>query len=324
MGPVGVLRTCTGGPDCRPVRFTLALPMCPPDRLLPLARLADERGWDALCLPDSVFFPEEVSADYPFTGDGERFWPADAPLVDPLVAHPRDGRGHRAARASSTNVAEDAAAPPAAGGQGASGRRPPCSPGRIGLGVGLSWMPEEFAWLGQDDADRGASGSTSRSTSSGRVLAGGWVEHHGDALRLRPAAHGAGAAGAGADPRRRPLRRRRCGGRPAWATAGSAPRSTRPRLRRARRAAARGARRGRAARATAVRGEGHAAVAGHGRRHGASWPTSALTDVITVPWYFCRRRSHGPGHQDVGVRSRPGSPTPVHRTRLPCARPEPA
>ena len=36
------------------MRFTLALPMCPADRLLTLARIADESGWDAVSMPDSV------------------------------------------------------------------------------------------------------------------------------------------------------------------------------------------------------------------------------------------------------------------------------
>ena len=39
------------------MKFTLALAMCPPERILPLARLADAAGWDAVALPDSVRSP---------------------------------------------------------------------------------------------------------------------------------------------------------------------------------------------------------------------------------------------------------------------------
>ncbi len=66
------------------MRFSLALPMLPPDRLVPLAQAAEAAGWDAVTLPESVFYPEEVSADYPYSADGKRFWAADSPMVDPF------------------------------------------------------------------------------------------------------------------------------------------------------------------------------------------------------------------------------------------------
>ncbi len=63
--------------------------------------------------------------------------------------------------------------------------------GRIGLGVGLSWIPEEFAWLGQEMKTRG------KRLDEGieilrACLAGGWVEYHGkhydfDRLMMAPA-----------------------------------------------------------------------------------------------------------------------------------------
>ena len=70
------------------MRFTISLPFTPPDHLLPIARAAEAAGWDAISVPDSVFFPEEVSAGYPYTSDGKRFWPAEAPWPDPWVAIP--------------------------------------------------------------------------------------------------------------------------------------------------------------------------------------------------------------------------------------------
>lgn len=50
----------------RAVQFTLAIAMCPPDRILPLAQAAEAAGWDNVCFPDSVFYAEQVSGDYPF------------------------------------------------------------------------------------------------------------------------------------------------------------------------------------------------------------------------------------------------------------------
>ena len=45
-------------------------------------------GFDTIAVPDSVFFPETVTGDYPFTGDGERWWAPDTPFLDPFVAIP--------------------------------------------------------------------------------------------------------------------------------------------------------------------------------------------------------------------------------------------
>ena len=39
-------------------------------------------------MPDSVFFPETVSGDYPFAEGGERWWAPDTPFLDPFVAIP--------------------------------------------------------------------------------------------------------------------------------------------------------------------------------------------------------------------------------------------
>ena len=45
------------------LRWAVPLPMTRPEELLPLARRIDDLGYDTIMLPDSVFFPESVSAD---------------------------------------------------------------------------------------------------------------------------------------------------------------------------------------------------------------------------------------------------------------------
>jgi probable F420-dependent oxidoreductase len=185
VAPGGVRQGRGDGPDCRPVRFTLALPMCPPERLLPLARLADETGWDGLCLPESVFTPEEVSGSYPFTGDGERFWPLDAPWLDPWVALPAIGAVTERL-VLSTGVVKLTLRHPLLVAK-ALATLAALYPGRVELGVGMSWMPEEYEWLGIPMAGRGARLDEELDVLRA-VLAGGWVEHHGEAFsfgRLR-------------------------------------------------------------------------------------------------------------------------------------------
>ena len=170
------------------MRFTLALPMCPADRLLTLARIADDAGWDAVSMPDSVFFPEEVSADYPYTSDGRRFWPDDAPWVDPWVAIPAMAAVTERL-AFYTNVLKTPLRHPLLVAK-TVGSTAAMFPGRIGLGVGLSWMPEEFSWLHQDMRTRGKRLDEQIEVLRA-VLDGGWVEHHGphydfDRLRREP------------------------------------------------------------------------------------------------------------------------------------------
>jgi probable F420-dependent oxidoreductase len=171
------------------MRFTISLPFTPPDHLLPIARAAEAAGWDAISVPDSVFFPEEVSAGYPYTSDGKRFWPAEAPWPDPWVAIP--AMAAVTERLSFfTNVMKVGIREPLLVAKTVTSTAAMFE-GRIGLGVGLSWIPEEFSWLGQEMKTRG------KRLDEGieilrACLAGGWVEHHGkhydfDRLMMAPA-----------------------------------------------------------------------------------------------------------------------------------------
>lgn len=158
------------------MRFSLALPMLPPGHLLPLARAAEESGFDGAAVPESVFFPEEVSADYPYTGDGGRFWAPETPFVDPFVAIPA-----MAAVTEHlcffTNVLKLGIRDPLMVAKAVSSAAA-MADGRVGLGVGLSWIPEEFAWLGKDMRTRGA--RTDEAIEIIRlVCTGEFVEFHG-------------------------------------------------------------------------------------------------------------------------------------------------
>ncbi|MCI3948235.1 MAG: putative F420-dependent oxidoreductase, Rv2161c family, partial [Acidimicrobiales bacterium] len=161
------------------MRFTVPFPMLPADHLLPLAQAAEAAGFDAIALPDSVFYPEVVSAGYPYTPDGSRFWAAETPFVDPFVSV--------AAMAAVTerihfytNVVKLPIRNPLLVAKQVS-TLAVLSGDRFALGVGLSWMPEEFEWTGTEKRTRGA--RTDEAIEIIRaVCAGGgpqWVEHHG-------------------------------------------------------------------------------------------------------------------------------------------------
>ncbi len=159
------------------MKFTLSLAMTPPEEILTLARIAEEAGWDAIALPDSVFFPESVSADYPYTADGQRFWDGDVPFVDPFVALPAIAAVTEQVQLY-TNVYKVVLRQPLVVAK-MLGSLAAMFEGRIGIGLGLSWIPEEFAWLGENMRTRGR--RLDEIIDILRVtLEPGWAEYHGD------------------------------------------------------------------------------------------------------------------------------------------------
>ena len=174
------------------MKFTLALPMLPPEHYLPLAVRAEEQGFDDVAVPDSVFYPEQVSAKYPYTKDGSRFWDADTPFLDPFVAIPAMAAVTQRI-GFFTNVLKLAIREPLLVAKAVSSMSA-LSGGRVALGVGLSWIPEEFEWLGQQKSTRGARTDEAISIIRG-ASSGEWFEHHGqhydfDRLKIRPGAAG--------------------------------------------------------------------------------------------------------------------------------------
>ncbi len=61
------------------VKFSVGVAMTPLDQLPELARAAEECGYSSIALPDSLFFMEKQTVDYPYTPDGSRMWTEDTP-----------------------------------------------------------------------------------------------------------------------------------------------------------------------------------------------------------------------------------------------------
>jgi probable F420-dependent oxidoreductase len=158
------------------MEFSLALPMLPPEHFLPLARAAEDASYGGIAVPESVFFPEAVSADYPYTPDGGRFWAPETPFLDPFVAIPAMAAVTERIRFY-TNVLKLGIRDPLLVAKTVSSAAA-LADGRVGLGVGLSWIPEEFEWLGKDMRTRGA--RTNEAIEIIRLVCSGeWVEYHG-------------------------------------------------------------------------------------------------------------------------------------------------
>jgi alkanesulfonate monooxygenase SsuD/methylene tetrahydromethanopterin reductase-like flavin-dependent oxidoreductase (luciferase family) len=67
------------------VKYTVSVAMSPIEQLIELAKTAEEVGFDSIALPDSIFYMEKQSTDYPYTADGSRMWNEETPWADPLI-----------------------------------------------------------------------------------------------------------------------------------------------------------------------------------------------------------------------------------------------
>lgn len=173
------------------MRWTVAFPMFPVDHLLPMARAAEEVGFDTITVPDSIFFPERVSADYPYSADGGRFWAPETSFPDPFVSISAMAAVTERIRFL-TNVVKLAIREPLSVAKQLSSMAA-LSHDRVGLGVGLSWIPEEFAWTHTDMRTRGK--RADEMIEILKLVCSGdgpqWVEYHGryydfDRLMMSP------------------------------------------------------------------------------------------------------------------------------------------
>jgi probable F420-dependent oxidoreductase len=159
------------------MQYTCAIPMCPIDQLIEIAKTAEEVGFDNIAMPDSIFFMEKQSADYPYTPDGSRMWDENTPWVDPLIAAGAMGAVTSTLRFY-TNVMKLGSRNPVLMARQV-GSVANLTNNRFGFGVGIGWAPEEFEWCGQPYAKRGKRVDEMIEVIK-LLLAGGMVEFHGE------------------------------------------------------------------------------------------------------------------------------------------------
>ena len=158
------------------MKFTMALALSPPEQYLPLARAADECGIDSIALPDSVFYPEKVSAEYLYTADGSRFWDAETPWLEPWVAIPAMAAVTTRLRFTTFVVKLPIRHPVLVAKQAASVAV--MSQDRFVFGVGTSPWPDDFLVTGTEWKTRGARLDEMIAIVRG-LSAGGYFEFHG-------------------------------------------------------------------------------------------------------------------------------------------------
>lgn len=119
-----------------------------------LARRAEAAGCESVWLAEHLVWPASIAPSYPYSADGRPPVPLDVPTYDPWVllawiaAHTsrlRLGTSVYILPLRDPHVTARAVA-----------SLDQVSGGRVLLGVGVGWLPEEFAIAGQDFRTRGA------------------------------------------------------------------------------------------------------------------------------------------------------------------------
>ena len=128
------------------MRFTYAEAMTRAEYYAPLAQAAEAAGYTSMTVADSLIYPKESDSKYPYTDTGDREFLEDKEFIETMIMC-----AHLAAVTSTLRftpfVLKLPIRPPVLVAKQASSVAF-LSGNRLGLGVGLSPWPEDFAALG--------------------------------------------------------------------------------------------------------------------------------------------------------------------------------
>lgn len=171
------------------MKFVQAMIGAPADRMVELAQVAEEAGFDGVALSDHLFLPESLASRYPYTPDGKPQFESDTAWPDVWVMMGAMAQATEHLRFM-TNVFVLPARNPI-GVAKAVGTVAQLSDNRVVLGAGAGWMREEFDYLGEPFERRGR--RMEEMIDVMRALwSGDMVEHHGefydfDRIQMLPA-----------------------------------------------------------------------------------------------------------------------------------------
>lgn len=159
------------------MRFTYAEAMTDPAFYLPLAQAAEAAGFDGFLVPDSICYPAESDATYPYTADGDRRFIEDKAFLEPFSIIPAMGAVTERIRFVVSVLKLTVRHPVLVAKQAASTAF--LTGDRLTLGVGTSPWPEDYAVCGVPFERRGQRADESITVMRG-LLTGDWFEHHGE------------------------------------------------------------------------------------------------------------------------------------------------
>jgi probable F420-dependent oxidoreductase len=159
------------------VRFTYAEAMTDPRFYGPLAQAAEAAGFDGFLVPDSICYPAESDATYPYTPDGDRGFIEDKAFLEPFSLIPALGAVTERIRFVVSVLKLTVRHPVLVAKQAASTAF--LTGDRLTLGVGTSPWPEDYDVCGVPFERRGRRADESIEVMRG-LLTGDWFEHHGE------------------------------------------------------------------------------------------------------------------------------------------------
>ena len=159
------------------MRFTYAEAMTDPSFYLPLAQAAEGAGFDGFLVPDSICYPAESDARYPYTPDGDRGFIEDKPFLEPFSIIPAMGAVTERIRFVVSVLKLTVRHPVLVAKQAAS--TAVLTNDRLTLGVGTSPWPEDYEVCSVPFERRGKRADESIAVMRG-LLTGDWFEHHGE------------------------------------------------------------------------------------------------------------------------------------------------
>ena len=165
------------------MRFSYAESMTDPSFYGPLARAAEEAGYDSMVIPDSICYPRDASSSYPYNPDGSREFLEDKPFLEPFSLIPALGAVTSRIRFVTFVVKVPVRNPVLLAKQATS--TAVLTSNRLVLGVGTSPWREDYDVLGVDWANRGRRLDESIAILRG-LAAGGYFEYQGKDFAVPP------------------------------------------------------------------------------------------------------------------------------------------
>ncbi len=165
------------------MRFSYAESMTSPSFYAPLARAADEAGYDSMVVPDSICYPEQASSVYPFNPDGTREFLEDKPFLEPFSLIPALGAVTERIRFVTFVLKLPVRDPVLVAKQATS--TAVLTGNRLALGVGSSPWREDYEVLGVPWERRGQRMDEELAVIRG-LSAGGYFSYHGEIFDLPP------------------------------------------------------------------------------------------------------------------------------------------
>ncbi|QIS03883.1 TIGR03619 family F420-dependent LLM class oxidoreductase [Nocardia brasiliensis] len=165
------------------MRFTYAETMTDPAYYIPLARAAEAAGYTSMAVADSIAYPRDSDAKYPYTPDGNREFLEDKPFIEAFVLSAAMAAATTTLRFTPFVLKLPIRPPVLVAKQTASVAA--LSGNRFGLGVGISPWPDDFEIMDVPFEKRGARMDECIDIVRG-LTAGGYFEFHGEFYDIPP------------------------------------------------------------------------------------------------------------------------------------------